>query len=249
MSVAPSGQDTSAVYTSQSLVQRYLPTGAIAGTADVTQAAGKVLVSDLTDLIRKWSRKVEGSLRSKGFEVPFPTITATNPRPPDPVVDIVTYYVVGEVRSILKFGNRSSSSVKYYLEQADTMLDNLLENPRTIGYGRVSTPELLTKSITTDQYGKMTATYYRLGNRNVIEDTLRFVNSTGREVFRPDGLPFDLRRDYDFISQSEGVIILFNEPDILTQTGVSGGVVYEFSWRKLDWGQAHPSSLTGVSRL
>jgi hypothetical protein len=249
MSVAPSGQDTAAVYTSQSLVQRYLPTGAIAEPEDTLASSGKVIVSDLTDLIRKWSRKVDGSLRSKGFEVPFPTITATNPRPPDPVVDIVTYYVVGEVRSILKFGNRSASSVKYYLERADEMLDDLLENPRTIGYGRVTTTEILTKSITADQYGKMTATYYRLSNRNVIEDTLRFVNSAGKEVFRSDGLPFNLRRDYDFVSQAEGTIILFNEPEILSQTGSGGGVVYEFSWRKLDWGQAHPPSLTGVSRL
>lgn len=249
MAVAPSGRDPSAVYTSQSLVERYLPSGAIAGTADTVRANGKVIVSDLTDIIRRCSRKLDGALTPKGFEVPFPDISATNPRPPDLAIEIVTWDVVGEVRTILQHGNRQKQSVRYYLDLAKETLDDLLANPLKIGRGRVSTPELLTKTASTDQYGKMVSPYYRVANRNIIADSLRFVNAAGAEVCRPDGLPFMYGSDYSIENQAQGLLWLYNEAQILAQTGTGGGVVYEFSWRKLDWGQTGTETVQGVSRL
>ena len=139
MSLAPAGKDIVAVYTSQSLVQRYLPTGGIAADDDVIAGAGKILVTDLTSIIREQSRIFDGEASSKGFEVPFPTVSATNPRTPEPCTDIVTKMVVAECRSILAFGNRKGAASTDYRRRAREDMRDLLANPKRMGFGQVST--------------------------------------------------------------------------------------------------------------
>lgn len=255
MSVQPAGKDIVAVYTSQNLVQRYLPVGGIADAGDTTPGAGKILVSDLTSIIREQSRIFDGEAGAAGFEVPFPNVTATNPRTPEPCTDIVTKMVVAECRSILAFGNRKNAAPTDYRKVARTEMRELLRNPKRMGFGQVSTesgatPELLTKVASTDQYGVTQSSIYRLRNRNLMQSSLRFVRSTGVEVFRSDGFPFSVALgDYAIMSQSESLIILYNEAEILNAVGAGGGVVYRFSWHRMSFGQSHAQNFPGVSTL
>lgn len=252
MAVAPSGTDSLAVYTSRSIVQRYLPTDALAATGDVTPASGKILATDLTDLIREWSRRFDDETRGVGLEVPFPDVSRTNPRLPDLCRAIVTDFVVGECRTILAFGNRKQNSVTHYTDKARKALDDLLEHPKKIGYGQVTceggaAPESLTKIAAADGYGKMFANFYQFANRNLLPDTIRFVTSAGNTVLRPDGLPFSMATaDYFVESAAESLVWLNNEAQILASIGTGGGVIYRFSWLKLDWGQSHPTRIPSM---
>jgi len=248
MPVQPTGTDQTNVFTTSALVQRYIPVGAITSGSP---ASGKVTSADLTDIIARRSKYVGNILASKGFAYPFVDISHTNPSPPEAVISIVTDFVVADCRAILRHGNRKSGATNYYLNKAKDDLKHLLENPMTIGYGKISTPEPLTlvAGDLTNQYGKLTANYYRLANRNLRLDSLRFVKSDGTEAFRTDGLPFDYGRDWQVVDYAESVILILNESMVLAQIGSGGGVVYECSWRNLKYGQAHPQPITGVSRL
>lgn len=247
MTLAPVAQDVTAVYTSRALVERWLPAGAITTNAD--SASGKVNTTDLTNLILRASRRLDADLMSHGFAAPFPTITASNPATPDKVVEIATYRVVGEVRSILAHGNRKQGGARQYLDMATDALEALIERPASIGYGRVTTADdFLTKVFGTSsaQYGRMNGQVYRLRNRNVVPGSLRFVTSAGVEVSRPEGYPFTEGVDFAIVDAAEGVVALFNESAIIAAVGASGGAVYDVSWRRLDFGRSHGPTVTGV---
>ena len=245
MALPPTAVDVTRVYTKQSLLVRYLPSGAIAASGVTTPSTGIVLVSDVVDLIRRWSRKFDNAAAARGFEVPFPDISATNPTTPEVCVSWVTDSVVSEIRAIGAFGNRKPGPVTQYATKAMNDLKELLAIPSTIGYGRVScddghAPELLNKVPSVDGYGKLYANYYQLANRNIIADSIRFVKADGSMVRRPEGAPFSLAfGDFSVPYASEGIIFIANEAAILSAVGVGGGVVYDFSFHKLDWGQAH----------
>lgn len=250
MAVSPTGTDVAVAYTSQAIVERYLPLNAITDAVSAS-GSGKVTTDDLTTIINEQSRVIDGRLWGIGYQVPFPAIAATNPQTPRPIVLLCSYLVAAEVRTVLKHGNRKTPSASAYGERAEALFEQLESGKGHIGYGRVSSPENfnVTASSGTNQYGKLTANYYRLKNPGLRPNSLRFVKSTGVEAFRSDGLPFDYGRDWSIVSHAQSVIALFNEASIIDAIGSGGGAVYEFSWRRLDWGQAHPTPLYGVSWL
>lgn len=243
MALSPTAVDVQRVYTSLALVQRYVPAAAIAGSADTTPGPGKVLRTDLTDIIFRYSRLFDDIASAKGFETPFPDISATNPSTPQRCVMEVTQAVVGDVRAICGFGNRKTGAITQYYDEAAKSMAALLENPKSIGYGRVSSdgthlPEPLDR--------RLFANLYQFHNRNILADSIRFVDEDGNQVRHPDGRPFSLAyADYDVHNAAEGLVYLWNEAAILSAVGVNGGVVYDFSWHKLDWGQSHPTPMPG----
>lgn len=248
----PSAVDVTRVYSSQALLERYLPTGAIAASGVTTRESGIVLVSDATDLIKRWSRRFDNAASAKGFEVPFPDISAVNPTTPEECVSWVTNSVVAQIRSINAFGgNRKQGVVEHYEKIAREELKELVANPSNIGNGRVScdgghAPESLTKDPNVDGYGKLYANYYKLANRNIISDSIRFVTATGKMVSRPEGAPFSIAfGDYSVPYPAEGIIFFANDSAILQAVGAGGGIVYDFSFHKLDWGQAHETTFPG----
>lgn len=247
MGVTPSGTDVSVAYTTQALVQRYVPAGSF---SDVDPPrAGTISTIDLAAMMREHSRIVDARLAAVGVEVPFPAAGATNPECPPIVQRIVTFLVAGEVRMIAAAGNRQNVTGSTYSKQAEEQLKAVEAKPSLLGRGRVLTPELFDVDARTEQRGNLIGQMVRLRNRNVIPDTIRFADSTGREVLRPEGLPIQEGLSWATISAPESIIMLLERSMILAQCGTNGGVIYEFSWRKLDWGQTGFPIVTGVSRL
>lgn len=236
MPVAFNAKDDASVYTDADHFSRYIPSGSIPDDS----------------VIREWSRHVDGRLRAKGFCVPFPAIAANNPKTPPDIVRAVSYFVAAEQRNIIKFGNRKAAGPSTYLKLAEDLLDRIISDPASLGVGRVSEPEdTLAQIASVDgaQYGKLQSPYFRLKNRNLMADTLRFVDSTGAEVFRPEGYPFIQGQDWEVHSYAEGVIAVFSESQVRSAIGADGGIVYECSWHDLSWGQSHTTRIPGVSRL
>ncbi len=252
----PTGNDLSSVsYTSQALVERKLPTGAI--ITGSTPASSKILQSVLLDIIARWSRRIDAELWDLGFQTPFPDVAASAPAPPHRVVELVTEYVAAECREILAQGNRMAGAAKAWRSDADALLAEIKARPNALGYVRVTTPEDFTVQVgsgTSPSYreaGLMQGVWYRLKNRNVDRHSVRFVRSDGSEAVSGRGTGFLPRIDWEMISPAEGTFAIYNN-EILSAVaalGATGGVVYEYGWRRLDWGQTGQNPLQGVSRL
>jgi hypothetical protein len=231
--------------------QKYLPPNCVVAS---NPGKGQIAQADFDSYNLKRSRDFDDDFAPKGFEVPFPDLAAAvagnTVQPPRKAIDITTYFVVSDVRAQLNFGNRRARDVSKYEGDAEAARAELMAQPKLIGYGLVLTPESLTTKLSISQYGRTIQPLYRLANRNVDPDSVYFCDASGKEVFRPELMPFSLDLgDYDMLEPAEGLIYLLNESMILAQTAGGGGVKYRFSWRKLDWGQAHPTRYRGVSYL
>lgn len=244
---APSGQDVAAAYTSLATILPELPKGWAAASVPTS---GGVTTGQVGSYAIEFSRVLDSVLGPKGWAVPFPDISASDPRCPPMVQRLASCLLLSRVHGIVRGGNREQKGVLSYEKEYAESLKYLLDHPTALGYEQVSTPELLTKAIATDQYGQTLPNLYRLANRNIDGDSVVFCDSTGKEVFRPEGYPFssDLG-DYEVRDQAEGYLLLLNAPSILAAVGVGGGVKYRWSWRDFNFGKAHGVRFRGVSRL
>lgn len=250
MSTAPSGNDASAVYTTEALALRWCPDGVKIAGSGASTTAGRVTSTDITDLIRAKSREVDGELWAAGFRTPFPDIAATNPRLPDYVRDAVTYRVAADIRGIAQIGNLEAPGIQPLDERAQKIIDALVSKPHMMGKVAVTTPEDFTLQAFTGgrEAGFLTAVWYRLKNRDVEKRTLRFVGASPyKEAGRTEYLPFIYGADWTWIDPAEGVLSIVN-PQILSAVAGGGGAVYTFGWVRLDRFRTRVPVMPGVMR-
>src|ERR1019366_4469807 len=140
MPTNPTGQDVTVVYTSQALIQRYMPKGSGSGWGYLTTQAvndgpsnvpGLISIDDLTDIIDDESRQLEGELSSR-FYTPFPDVAATSPKLPKVVREICTHRVAHRILEVLHFGNRQAPTVGYLESKGQIKTLGLLEDPNSI---------------------------------------------------------------------------------------------------------------------
>lgn len=259
MPIAATGDDVAVNYTTQALIQQDLPAAFLtsqAVNAGPSNTPGLLSIDDLTDMIRNYSRQIDGRLWRR-FQVPFPDVTATSPRLPDPIREICTAWCSDRIRVILALGNRRAPDVEWAERRAAYLLAELEANPNHLGKVRVRTPENPFVQVGTgtgsgyNEAGQMASVWYRLKNRNVDFSTLRFVREDGSEAFRPDELPFGPWLDWARMNAAEGTLAVFNIGQIQTiinLLGPGGGVIYEWSWRKFEYGTTGSRYPTGVTR-
>ena len=250
MSVPPTADDSAVAYTVADDVLAELPSNfAWAATATPCQTTA----AQAAAMIIGYSRELDGHLASK-FMVPFPASTATSPQCPDVVRRIVTYRVAARVRSRLLGGSYQAKTVQEYVKEADALEKGVCDKPSSMGFGRVTTPENVFlqagQGTPYSEAGMLTGPWYRLKNRNLKINSLRFARSNGSEAFRSEGLPFCERMgDWAVINYAQSLIAIYNIGMITVACaalGGTGGVVYEFSWQRLDRGQPIPPILSGV---
>lgn len=246
------GTDVATVYTTRALVAPW-----VGGDDYVTDQAdgagpsdeiGKLSPDDLADRILHWSREADGKLWSFGFQTPFPAVTATNPRLPFRVRELVTMRVAAQVRAEIKMGSTQTENAVKIREMADAIEAELKAAPHSLGRVEVRTVErVFAYQVGTagSNVGLMHSNIYRLANRNVYGDSVRFVDSTGAEVYDPSGMGFRHGSDFKMLSEAQGTIIIVNSA-ISSRVGSGGGVQYDYSWVRFDRFNTRQASIQGV---
>ncbi len=277
MATPATGTDLAVVYTNQNFVERWLPRGntntswgyltsQAAGTGP-SNTPGLLSIDDLTELIWSCSRWVDSQLH-KRFYTPFPAIarltavtsgviSPSNPTLPMQIRDLCTTKVCEAIWQILEMGNRREPQVEWMLRSSHAMVDLLNHDPSSLGIIQVRTPEQFQNHACGfgspySETGLMTGVWYRLANRNVMPDSLRLVRSDGYEAFRSDGLPFGNLMDYGFLDAAQGTIGFYNNGGIIASIQAvlsnGGGVIYDWSWERLDYGITGAHYPSGVQK-
>lgn len=238
-------------YTTAARVARWLPNEYLTdqeegdGPSDQT---GFVSPDDVADLINTRSREIDGLLDDAGLRVPFPSILDAGTLLPAEVTKAVSMMVAIDIRAIIKYGEHGSENSDELDKRVKEFVARIKKNPHTIGRIAVTTVEDFRRQATpANPAGLLEAGVYRTVNRDVIASSVRFVNASGQEVLRSTGRPFRHGVDWKMISGAQGTFCFLNST-ALSELGAGGGIVYEWSFVRLDRMTYGVTRLSGVPR-
>src|SRR5690606_31785280 len=120
--VAATGQALSAAYTSLSTILPELPAK---WTPLAVAASGGVTTGQINDYAIEFSREIDGVLGPKGWQVPFPSVSAINPRCPPHVQRMASCLLLSRVHGIIRQGNNTQKTVTQFQREYDSLLEKL----------------------------------------------------------------------------------------------------------------------------